>query len=77
MDIIGVSETHEIVIISIAVAAAVLLLGRQFYRMAKGKSSGCPSCSQACGMKDDAPPCTDDNDVVPQVDDNDNDNIKT
>jgi hypothetical protein len=57
MDIIGVSETHEIVVISIIVAAAIFLLIRQFYRMAKGKSSGCSSCSKSCEMKDDDAQC--------------------
>jgi len=54
MDIVAVSKTHEIVIISILIAAAILLLIRQFYRMAKGKGSGCScSCNKSCEMKDD------------------------
>jgi hypothetical protein len=55
MDIIGVSEIHEKVVLAIIIAAAILLLIRQIYRMAKGKDSGCASCSKSCEMKDNAP----------------------
>lgn len=67
MDIISVSAIHEKVVIAIIVAAAILLLIRQFYRMAKGKGSGCSSCSKSCEMKDDA---------TPQCDDTKNENEK-
>ena len=66
MDIIGVSKTHEIVVISIIVAPAILLLIRQFYRMAKGKGSGCASCSKSCAMKDDDSQSINDSDAKPQ-----------
>ena len=77
MDIIGVSKTHEIVVISIIVAAAVLLLVRQFYRMAKGKDSGCSSCSKICSMKSNDSQCPKDSDIKPQSNEDENETPTT
>ncbi|MCK5114012.1 MAG: FeoB-associated Cys-rich membrane protein [Phycisphaerae bacterium] len=60
MDITAVSKTHEIVVIAILVAAAIFLLIRQFYRMAKGKDSGCASCSKSCSLKNSDSQCPSD-----------------
>ena len=76
MDIIGVSKTHEIVVISIIVAAAVFLLIRQFYRMAKGKDSGCASCSKICSMKNEDSECTNGNEAKLQNNEDENKNQK-
>ena len=79
MDIIGVSKTHEIIIIAFLVAAAILLLIRQFYRMAKGKGSGCPSCSKGCTMKSDStkPPAGEAKEPCQGEQKNENKNEKT